>query len=93
MRIKGKSAFARVVHLPNTMPQYYVGHQDRVATIRERVAAAPGLFVTGNAFGGVGIPFCIHGGEKTAQEVVDYLRGDQRSERATTGSATDVGAV
>jgi oxygen-dependent protoporphyrinogen oxidase len=55
------------------MPQYYVGHRQRVATIHERAAAAGGLFLTGNAYQGVGIPFCIYGGEKTAQRVVDYL--------------------
>jgi oxygen-dependent protoporphyrinogen oxidase len=93
MGIKGKSAFARVVHLPNTMPQYYVGHQDRVAAIRERAATAPGLFVTGNAYGGVGIPFCIHGGEETAEKVVDYLRVDRRSERASTDNAMESGSL
>ena len=46
------------------MPQYYVGHKHRMAAIRERAEAMPGLFVTGNAFQGVGIPFCIHGAEK-----------------------------
>ena len=39
----------------------------------QRAAAAGGLFLTGNAYHGVGIPFCIYGGEKAAQKVVDYL--------------------
>jgi oxygen-dependent protoporphyrinogen oxidase len=41
------------------LPQYTVGHSDRVARIRESVAAVPGLAICGAAFDGVGIPACI----------------------------------
>jgi oxygen-dependent protoporphyrinogen oxidase len=41
------------------LPQYGVGHVDRVARIRAAVAAIPGLAVCGAAFDGVGIPACI----------------------------------
>jgi oxygen-dependent protoporphyrinogen oxidase len=74
MGIQGAPLLTRVARLPASMPQYYVGHKQRVAAIQQRAEAIPGLFLTGNAFQGVGIPFCIHGGEKTAQKVLDYLR-------------------
>ncbi len=41
------------------LPQYAVGHLDRVARIRAAVAAVPGLAICGAAFDGVGIPACI----------------------------------
>lgn len=41
------------------LPQYAVGHVDRVARIRAAVADVPGLAVCGAAFDGVGIPACI----------------------------------
>ena len=41
------------------LPQYAVGHVDRVARIRAAVAAVPGLAVCGAAYDGVGIPACI----------------------------------
>ena len=41
------------------LPQYTVGHLDRVAAIRAAVAAQPGLAVCGAAYDGVGMPACV----------------------------------
>jgi oxygen-dependent protoporphyrinogen oxidase len=41
------------------LPQYLVGHPQRVAAIRAAVDAVPGLAVAGAAYGGVGVPACI----------------------------------
>ena len=41
------------------LPQYAVGHLDRVARIRAAVAAVPGLAVCGAAYDGVGVPAVI----------------------------------
>jgi protoporphyrinogen/coproporphyrinogen III oxidase len=41
------------------LPQYAVGHVERVARVRAAVAAVPGLAVCGAAFDGLGIPACI----------------------------------
>jgi oxygen-dependent protoporphyrinogen oxidase len=41
------------------LPQYAVGHLDRVASIRSEIARVPGLAVCGAAYDGVGIPACI----------------------------------
>jgi oxygen-dependent protoporphyrinogen oxidase len=81
LRIQGEPASTRIARLPDTMPQYYVGHRDRVAVIRQRVASHKGLFLTGNAYGGVGIPFCVHGGEKTAEQVIDYFGAHRDNSR------------
>lgn len=43
----------------DSLPQYAVGHVDRVAGIREAVSAVPGLAVAGAAYDGVGIAACI----------------------------------
>ncbi len=48
------------------LPQYAVGHLDRVARIREHVAAVPGLAVCGAAYDGVGIVGCIASGRAAA---------------------------
>ncbi len=74
MGIKGAPLLTRIARLPGTMPQYYVGHQERVAAIQSRADNAGGLFLTGNAFQGVGIPFCIRGGETTAERVLESLK-------------------
>ena len=41
------------------LPQYGIGHVDRVARIRQAVATVPGLAVCGAAYDGLGIPACI----------------------------------
>ncbi|MHB8968934.1 MAG: protoporphyrinogen oxidase [Pirellulaceae bacterium] len=74
MGVRGVPLFHRIARLPASMPQYYVGHRQRVATIQQRAAAAGGLFLTGNTYHGVGIPFCIYGAEKAAQRVCEYCR-------------------
>ena len=48
------------------MPQYTLGHLDRLAVIDRRLAQHPGLFVAGNAYRGIGLPDCIASGEQAA---------------------------
>ncbi len=51
------------------LPQYAVGHLDRVARIRASVATVPGLAVCGAAYDGVGIAPCIASGRLAAQSI------------------------
>ncbi|MBT2382326.1 protoporphyrinogen oxidase [Streptomyces sp. ISL-11] len=55
------------------LPQYPVGHQARVARVRDHVARLPGLRVCGAAYDGVGIPACIADGQRAAEEVLATL--------------------
>jgi oxygen-dependent protoporphyrinogen oxidase len=52
------------------MPQYHVGHLDLVRQIEARAGAIPHFALAGNAYRGVGIPFCIHSGEQAAERVI-----------------------
>ena len=52
------------------MPQYHLGHLERVAQIEERLASLPGLALAGNSFNGLGIPDCIRSGETAADELL-----------------------
>jgi oxygen-dependent protoporphyrinogen oxidase len=65
---------ARVSRWGGALPQYAVGHRERVARIRAAVAAQPGLVVCGATYDGVGVPACIATGRQAAAEVVRYLR-------------------
>jgi protoporphyrinogen/coproporphyrinogen III oxidase len=60
----------RVQRHRRAMPQYAVGHLERVAAIDRRVAALPGLALAGSAYRGVGIPDCVRGGEAAAEAVL-----------------------
>ena len=71
---------ARVFRWPRAMPQYLVGHLNRLAAIEERLARLPGVFVTGAAYRGVGIPDCIRDGLGSAERVRAYFdKGAPRS--------------
>jgi oxygen-dependent protoporphyrinogen oxidase len=65
---------ARVTRWGGGLPQYNVGHLDRVAAIREAVAAQPGLAVAGAAYDGVGIPACIATAKAAATQILTHLR-------------------
>jgi len=67
LAIGAKPLFAEVSKWQNSMPQYEVGHLDRVAAIENRVRELPGLALAGNAYRGAGIPDCIRSGETAAQ--------------------------
>lgn len=60
-----------VVRWMRAMPQYEVGHEDRIAAIRRSLPA--GIFVVGSAYDGVGIPDCIRGAGETAARVLSHL--------------------
>ena len=63
----------RVTRWGGGLPQYNVGHLDRVARIREAVAGQPGLAVAGAAYDGVGIPACIATARSAADRVLRQL--------------------
>ncbi len=77
----GEPILMEVGRHPRAMPQYTLGHLDRVAAIRERLSRHPRLFMAGNAFDGVGIPDCIRGARAAADAVITAL-ADQASTAA-----------
>jgi oxygen-dependent protoporphyrinogen oxidase len=52
------------------LPQYEVGHLDRVAAIEGRLASLPGLALVGAAYRGVGITDIVRSAEETAERVL-----------------------
>jgi len=62
-----------VVRWGGGLPQYAVGHVDKVARVRAAVAAVPGLAVCGATYDGVGIPACIASGRQAADRVLGRL--------------------
>lgn len=71
--IRGQPVFCDVAHWPRTMPQYHVGHRELVAGIEQRVGLLQGLELAGNAYHGVGVPDCIHGGQQAADRTAGAL--------------------
>lgn len=63
--------YARVFRVPQGMPQYLVGHQDRVQRIRAAQTRWPGLQLIGAYFDGVGVPDCIRHANQAASELAE----------------------
>ncbi|HRR87489.1 MAG TPA: protoporphyrinogen oxidase [Phycisphaerae bacterium] len=73
--IEAPPRFVELYRWPRSMPQYPVGHLHAVAAIHRKLATWPGLAIGGSAFGGVGIPDCVHSGETAAEAVVTHVAG------------------
>jgi oxygen-dependent protoporphyrinogen oxidase len=71
--LRERPFLTRVYRLWRASPQYEPGHQARVAAIERRLADQPGIFFTGSAFRGVGIPDNVADARRTAAEVVRWL--------------------
>lgn len=67
--VSGAPLEVHVQRWPAAMPQYTVGHADRLATVDAALAALPGLHVTGAAYRGVGLAGCIAQATRTAAAV------------------------
>ncbi|MFB5196166.1 protoporphyrinogen oxidase [Neobacillus sp. KR4-4] len=75
MDITTNPDFSIISRWKNSMPQYTVGHKQRVTDIIEHMnAELPGVFLAGASYGGVGLPDCIDQGEAAVQNVLDYLK-------------------
>lgn len=64
----------RIFRWPKAMPQYTLGHLDRLAVLDRQLIDHPGLFVAGNAYRGIGLPDCIASGETAANQAAAYLQ-------------------
>ncbi len=54
---------------PQSLPQYAVGHLERMAELESLLSAMPGLHLVGSAYHGVGLPDLIRQGRATARSL------------------------
>lgn len=78
-------ALIRLHRWPRGMPQYTIGHPERIARIEARISVHPGLSIAGNAYHGVGIPDCIASGECAAEAVIAHMAQRTAAIDARTG--------
>jgi len=74
MGLEAEPVFHNIARWPNSMAQYTVGHEKRVARIEELVRAIPGLYLAGNAYHGIGIPDCVRMGQEAATKIISAYR-------------------
>ncbi len=73
LALRAEPLFVRVHRWPRAMPQYNLGHRERLAQIHARLLQHPGIFLAGAAYAGIGIPDCIHSGQRAASEALAFL--------------------
>jgi oxygen-dependent protoporphyrinogen oxidase len=65
-----KPLFHRVFRWHLGMPQYTLGHLDRVTLIENRCIQIPSFSLAGGSYRGVGVPNCIESGERAVQKIL-----------------------
>ena len=74
MGISAEPDFVRIFRHQRAIPQYVVGHADRLAAIDEQLKAHTGLILTGNAFFGIGLNDCVNAANKAGEQVMSCLQ-------------------
>ncbi len=69
--------YVQVNRWMKAMPQYTLGHLERLNQIEAALSRYGGLVLTGTGYRGVGIPDCIRDGAVAADRVVRYLSGER----------------
>jgi oxygen-dependent protoporphyrinogen oxidase len=76
--IEAAPIFHEIIRWPRAIPQYHLGHLDRLLRIEARLSALPGLFLTGNAYHGVALNDCTNQATQLAGLVEHFLRANLR---------------
>lgn len=68
--LRAEPDMVRVYRWERAIPQYVMGHGKKLEYIGKRLKSYPGLYLTGNAYRGVGMNDCIENGYKVADEIL-----------------------
>lgn len=73
MEIRVQPDFAKVYTHPKGIPQYSPGHEKRLEKIDGIVSRFQGLYITGNAYRGIGVNDCVENSYKLAEKIIDNI--------------------
>ena len=73
LNIRSKPLFTSLQRHRRSMVQYGLNHLQLVGEIREATQKMGGLYFTGAAYGGVGIPDCIREAETAGEEIYRFV--------------------
>ncbi len=76
MNITAEPIFHKIIRWNRAIPQYHLGHADRVGKIEAHCAKHTGLFLGGNAYRGVALNDCTEQGSVLASRVADYFNAN-----------------
>lgn len=81
MDITTEPEFTVVSRWKDAMPQYTVGHKERMETLKQFMnEELPGIYLAGSSYAGAGLPDCIDQGEAAVKYVLSYLEQTHQKE-------------
>jgi oxygen-dependent protoporphyrinogen oxidase len=83
MSIMIRPYFTHIVRWPRGIPQYTLGHPERLRRIGQALERHPGLYVSGNSYHGISVNACVEEAPRVAEDVLAFLSDPAR--RAATG--------
>lgn len=94
MEIRTEPCFYHIHRVSQAIPQYTVGHEDRVNEINNYLKKLPGVFLTGSYLNGISVSDTIEHAKETSQQVCRYLAANtpyKRRELQVSGNTDDIG--
>ncbi len=73
MGIDAEPVLTRVFRWRNSMPQYTIGHDERIEAIEEKLSNYPGLYLAGSAYHGIGIADSVRFSEVVAKKALHHI--------------------
>jgi oxygen-dependent protoporphyrinogen oxidase len=76
LRVRAAPVFHRIIRWPRAIPQYVVGHLQRLTRIEAHLRRWPGLFLSGNAYRGIALSDCAEEAERIVTQLVGLFPPD-----------------
>lgn len=73
MGVREEPVFCRTYLNRKSNVQYHVGHADLVESIERELGQAPGVYLAGSAYTGIGIPDCVLNGTRAAESAIKFV--------------------
>lgn len=72
--LEGEPAVSRIFRYSRGIPQYNLGHLDRIERIERHLWNHSGIFITGNAYYGIGLNDCVREAKRKAVSIREHLK-------------------
>ncbi|MCX6833478.1 MAG: protoporphyrinogen oxidase [candidate division Zixibacteria bacterium] len=72
--LQTRPSFVRIFRYEKGIPQFTLGHSDRLKQIDQRLATLPGIYLASNAYSGIGLNDCVTRAHESAEKLSAFLQ-------------------
>jgi oxygen-dependent protoporphyrinogen oxidase len=76
LTLKSDPDMVRIYRWEKAIPQYLLGHSKKLKLLDDRLRQYPGLYLTGNAYRGIGMNDCVENAYKLAEEIIWHMKNE-----------------